>query len=620
MNTDFLRTNDFLGTEGFLRTNRLALLDVVVLAAVALGNTLLIARSSATLPALMLIGAALVLLVAFHNLKLLKIPLLIPLGLFLVSGWISIGASYDAAASWKKFWLLVGGVALYVAIAALDKQWTRLLVVWGLLLFCSAAGLFFVTQQDFVRDPTKLGILTQLGLALHRVSPQFGFRIPHPNLIAGILLLGLPFGIGAAWDAIAKRNWVLAVPYVLVTLWIAFGLAMTTSRGAVLAFVLVVVVGAVIWFALRMTRRAGLSDNTMIAVLLILGLAIVMLFFVVGGRAAPELINTVLGSTAGVPRSEIFRQAYHLGQDAAFTGIGLDTFALNYASYTMLIDVLFLPHAHNLYLQVWVEQGILGIAAFGFWLGAYYVWVWRRRARMSWLALAALVSVTMMLFHGVVDVLFYFSRVLPLMFIPFGLTVSALNETTEAEPNALPTRTRLALAGAITVGVVLAVVLLFARRTDVQAAWDANQGAVKQSQIELPRYKFPDKVLRIVRNEVDEEPALALFQKALAQDPDNRVANLRMGIVELDRQEFDAAVRHLEAAYKSDPTNRASRKALGYAYIWTNRLQEAAKLLRGIDESEVELKTAAGIWGRLKKPELAANANTVLQMLKTQEP
>lgn len=592
------------------------MIDVGVLGAIAFGNLLLIARSSATIPALVLMGAALVVLIAQHNTRLFKIPLLLPLGLFLFTGWLSIGASYDPDASWKKFWLLVGGVALYLAIAALETEWTRVLVVMGLLLFCSGTVLFFVTQQDFAHDPAKLGIVNQIGIALHKLSPQFGFHIPHPNLIAGILLLGFPFGIGGTWDAFKKRSIPSALFYLLLTLWIGFGIGMTTSRGAVFAFGVVLAMGGALWLALKGAKRAGMSSNTALALLINLGLLALILFFVIGGAAAPALINKVLGSTNGVPRTEIFQEAFHLGQDTPFTGIGLDTFALNYASYQLLIDVLFLPHAHNLYLQVWIEQGVLGIAAFLWWLLAFYTWVWRKRENVNWLALAGIVAVTLMLVHGVVDVLLYFSRALPLMFIPFGLAVSALNPASAPPSLSWSRRTRILLAGAGVVVFAFIGLLLASRRNELLAQWDANQGATRQAQIELPQYHFSDHILRVVRANADETPAFDLFQKALVRDPNNRTANLRMGLIELDQQKFDAAVQHLEAAYHADPTNRASVKALGYAYVWTGKLDQAVRLLRGINEASIELQTAAGVWTQQKKPQLAQNANIVYQQLK----
>jgi tetratricopeptide (TPR) repeat protein len=269
-------------------------------------------------------------------------------------------------------------------------------------------------------------------------------------------------------------------------------------------------------------------------------------------------------------------------------------------------------------LQIWIEQGILGIAAFAWWLVAFYVWVWRRRENMNWLALAGVAAATLMLVHGVVDVLIYFSRVLPLMFIPFGLAVSALNDGPAPQPIAFSTRARILLAAAV--AVVLAFIGLFVltRRTELLAQWDANQGATRQAQIELPQYHFSDHILRIVRQSTDETPALTLFEQAVARDPNNRTANLRIGLIELDQQKFDAATQHLEAAYRADPTNRASTKALGYAYVWTGKLDQAAMLLRDIDEAPTELQTAAGVWQQSKKPQLAQNANMVIQKLKTQ--
>lgn len=600
-----------------VRLNQGELSDLAALVAIALGNLLLVARSSATIPALGLVGGGLVILIARRNVRLWCIPLLLPLGLFLLSGWLSISVSFDANASWKKFWLLAAGGCLYLVIAAQETKWTRTLVVWGLLLFCAGTGLFFVTQHDFARDPAKFGVVNQIGLILHRLSPQFGFHVPHANLIAGILLLGLPFAAIACWGAFRKSARAGAVLYGIVALWLAFGLAMTTSRGAILALGIVGGVGILIAATKILAGRADLSPKIALAIPVNLVLVMLILLLVIGGRELPDLANSVLGSTNGVPRAEIFRQAFHLGQDVSFTGIGLDTFGLNYASYALLIDVLFLPHAHDLYLQVWIEQGLVGIVAFGWLLVEFYIRVWQRRGGMSWLALAGIISVTCMLLHGVVDVLFYFSRVAPVMFVPFGLAVSALSGTPIPQTAWNPRRTRVALAAAVLVTVAL-VGLGLSRRTELLAQWDANQGAVRQAQLELSQYQFPDHILRFVRRNADESSAIELFERALGRDPNNRVANLRLGLIELDREEFADATRHLENAYRADPSNRATVKALGYTYVWTGKLDEAVRLLRAIDEAPIELRRATELWAQSKKTQLAQNANAVIQKLKAE--
>ena len=66
-------------------------------------------------------------------------------------------------------------------------------------------------------------------------------------------------------------------------------------------------------------------------------------------------------------RLDLYRQSLWLIRDYAFTGVGLGgQFALALSRYVLLIQVPYLTYLHNLYLEVWLQQGLIGAAA----------WVW----------------------------------------------------------------------------------------------------------------------------------------------------------------------------------------------------------------------------------------------------
>jgi hypothetical protein len=342
-------------------------------------------------------------------------------------------------------------------------------------------------------------------------------------------------------------------------------------------------------------------------------LILFLLLVVVGGSRVAD----VLGTVNSVPRPVLYQQVSQLIQDYAFTGAGLNTFSPNFSTYEMLIYVHLLPHAHDLYLQIWYEQGILGLVAFAWLIIGYYVWCLRRRARINWLVAASLAATTLMLLHGLVDVLFYFSRVISLMFIPLGLAICALEPLT-----LLPTaqtfsrRARLAIAASASAVIVLGAVLFLVQRDRVAAQWLANQGALNQAQLELPQIKFPHPTFSEVRRASDFSAAQQLFQDALAQDANNRVANARLGMLALDQLDFAQAVTRLEKAYAADKNNRAVVKALGMAYAWSGKLEQARPLLKQIPEASVELGSAVDMWHKLGRDDLAAYAKTMVQRLK----
>ena len=591
------------------------LFDFAALALAAIGNAMLAARLNLAPIALACIVLAIAVRVMQHRAHLLSIPLFFPWLVFLASAWIGVSVSFDPAFSLRKFDLILGGVALYYVIAAIETALAKKLVAWGLVFIGAGVALFFVTQTDFITEPIKVEILNRIGLLLHRLTPQFGFYTPHANLMAGILLLSLPYALGLAYDALRHKRTGETIFAALFAVLLAFGLVMTTSRGALLALLLLMGVSAYLYTAARLAKRVGYSSTLGLAVAFNLLLVLVLVLVIIGGNRIGVLLNTALGSVSGIPRPVLFQQVFQLAQDYSFTGAGLDTFSPHFSTYELLINVPLLAHGHNLYLQVWYEQGILGIVAFGWLLAAYYLWAMQRRARMNWLAIVSIAATTLMLMHGLVDVLFYFSRVISLMFIPLGLTVCALQPF---EPLRTKNPRRVWAIGAAAIVVLLAAfgAIYFARRDAFNAQWTANMGALKQAQIELTKIKVPHPTSGEVRRETNLVEAEKLFRDALAQDANNRLAHTRLGVIALDRFDFPQAVQHLEAAYRVDKNNRAAIKALGYAYVWTNKLNEAEPLLRQIPEAEIELGYNVFEWQQRGRADLAANAQKMAQRLR----
>lgn len=599
------------------KTSQLLILDLLALALAGMGNVLMAARLNQQPIALALVGVAFVIRLAQTRAQFLKIPLHLPWLLFVVSAWLGVTVSFDPSLSLRKFDLIVGGIALYYVIAMTRTQVAQKVVAWGLVAVGAGVAVFYLTQTDFDAHPTKIALLNEIGSALHRLTPQLAFHNPHPNLMAGILLLALPFALGLVYDATRhKHQFSLALGGALTVL-IGFALVMTTSRGALLALALVAGAAVYAYATLRAARQFRLAPSTALAIAFNVMLVVVLVVFVVGGARVVGALGSILGSVNSVPRPELYRQVFGLTQDYAFTGAGLDTFSPNYSTYAVLIDVPLLAHSHDLYLQVWFEQGLIGLVAFLWMIAAYYWWAGRRRGRMNWLAAASLAAVTLMLLHGLVDVLFYFSRVISLMFIPLGLTVSALEPLQPLDARQkISARARLALAGAGCVLLLLVGGVLVARRAQVMAQWLANMGALKQAQLELPFIRFPHPTYAEWRRKEDLSSAENLFTDALARDPNNRTANARLGMIALDRFEFDAAVEHLENAYRVDTTNRAVIKALGYAYVWKGKLDDAEKLLRQIPEAALELGYTIDDWHARGRNDLAGNAQRMARRLK----
>jgi len=593
-------------------------LDLAAVGLVAAAGAMLAARLEVTLLALSLILAGLGVRAAQYRARSIKTPLGLPWLAFLLTTAMSAGIAFDPIAARHKLWLIFAGIALYFVLVTLKTILAIRIVIWGLLLICVGVGFYYVTQTDFVVEPAKFDLANQIGLTLHRLTPQLGLHTPHPNLIAGILLLGLPFALGETFNAARHKQWGAFGVFAFVTLFSLFALFMTTSRGAWFAAAAVALLGALGYGALRLARRLGYSSNLGIAVLVNLILLTVLLGVALGGSQVSRFLDSVFGSVGNVPRLELYTQVWQLIQDYFWTGAGLETFSPMFSTYLLLLDVPFLAHSHNLFLQIWFEQGILGFIVFLWVLGAFFLWVLQRRNRMNWIALAGLAAVCMMLLHGLVDVPIYFSRVIPLMFVPFGLTLAALQPFKAQNPRAALAARRMNLVALGVIAVIGIGFFIFEmqRPNAFHAELEANRGALAQAALELPFVKFDDMPPAQVRRQVNLQNAQELYELALSIDPRNRLAHARLGLIALDTLDFTRAVKELELAYEADPRHRATIKGLGLAYVWLGQPDKAQVLLKQIPEAEIELFHAQDKWRKLKRPDLEEKAAAMLEQLK----
>jgi hypothetical protein len=329
---------------------------------------------------------------------------------------------------------------------------------------------------------------------------------------------------------------------------------------------------------------------------------------------ADSFASTPLGGTA-VSRGELYGQTLELIQEYPYTGAGLGVFPLVLSAYALLIDVPFLGHAHNVALAIWIEQGLLGIVSFVWLVAAFYGWVWLRRRRLTGPAVGAVCAVTIWLLHGMIDAPLYESRTLPLMFVPFALAIAFVpfeRKSSAKSPSLLKSRGSL---GALVVVFAALGALLLVSWQSVLALGEVNIGSVDQTRVEMKQHETGASMFEI-RRESDLAEAQRHFERAMAWDTASAPALRRLGLIELARQNFEAAVLHLEPAWRRDPGSRATRKGLAYAYLWRGELDRAIPLLAPVREATAELDTYSWWWGTQNRDDLsrlAAQASAKLR-------
>jgi tetratricopeptide (TPR) repeat protein len=483
--------------------------------------------------------------------------------LWLLSGIIGWLIAYNAPLAAAQFALIVLGVSGYLLFYNLpDGRALRLM----LAVLPPAAALLFVLIGDWPRALGKLPLIDPILQVIAAIQPRLGVTL-NSNVIGGVIAAFIPLQIGALHSA--PRSVRLALPALSLV-----GLILSVSRGAWLALTL----AALMWLAWRLlSRRAGSLRQ---ARLVWLGVTLIGAAALVSVLLLTPLGDRLLG--LGGDRPLIWRNSLDLASDYAFTGFGLGSFEMAYASYALLTHVGHTFHAHNLWLDVWLGQGLLGVVALaGLLLNAV-----RPRAAASPWRLPALTALAVILIHGLIDDAFYGygGAAMSLLLIPIALAARPGADDTGGRARAQPALAAWAAAG---LALVVSVITPAGR-----ALWVADFGALAQTRAELPLYHWPDVPLQDALRQsggVDLSGAEKDYITSLALDPLNAPANRRLGQIELARGDYAAACGHLSAAFSVRPEQRATRQLYGECLALDGQIDRAVELWRSIDLSQGQL-------------------------------
>ena len=508
-------------------------------------------------------------------------PAHIPLFAFTLTAAVSLGAAYDPATAWAKFWLIIGGWLLFTALVALHQAGLVRQAAWLLAALGAVVSLYFLCTNDWDSYPTKIAMLVDVGRVLRRWMPAFPGHPLHPNVVGGLLGMSLPFAATTVWS---NQGWRRAGGAGLLFFSLV-GLLFTASRGAWAALAgAALLIGG--WqLAGWVSRRRSLPRRWLMLGGLCLSASLALAFLLFGAPAWGRLLAALPGPNSTLSRLDLYRGSLSLAADYPLLGAGLGSFPLLYASYSLLVHVGHSIHAHNLWLDVAIEQGGLGVLALGWLVVLAGISLWRATAdgRAAAPLAAGALSLTTILAHGMVDDAFYGSRALLLLFAPLAFVL--------ADPRPRQRRqSRRRLAAAL----LLALLALLPWQRQPRALAWRNFAAARQSRIELTVYQWPDWPLQdAVRRAVDLSQPIAAYERALALDPANASANRRLGQIELSLGDYDRALAHLQAAYAAAPSNNATRQLLGEAIIVTGGVDAGTTLWAGINQAQGQLALRA---------------------------
>ncbi|MFI5267874.1 MAG: O-antigen ligase family protein, partial [Chloroflexota bacterium] len=238
--------------------------------------------------------------------------------------------------------LAVMGLAVVIVLEVGRVRLARRLeLVWLLLgagLAASAAGNILVDRASW-----KLDALNRPVYALFAHMPRFSELAFSQNGLAAFLILVIPFGFVLAreprWRTLAGAATAALVLELLVT----------ESRAAMLSLGL-----ASGLFALYLRGRWRWLA------LAVPGLALALLAS--GLVALPMNLSWLPTGGSSAERLGIWQSALLMIADMPLTGIGLGMFQRVYPLYILPAYQNIHPHAHNLFLQTYLDAGPLGCA------------------------------------------------------------------------------------------------------------------------------------------------------------------------------------------------------------------------------------------------------------------
>jgi hypothetical protein len=307
-------------------------------------------------------------------------------------------------------------------------------------------------------------------------------------------------------------------------------------------------------------------------------------------------------------RIDVYRNSLVLVGDFPFTGIGLgDQFTSALARYALLIQVPFLTYSHNLYLDIWIELGLIGIASFVFLIASICVAaVAGERAQPStrfrglWLGLAAI------LIHGLVDAR---QSVDGWTWLPFfvllGLLAARMRQTTPLTLFRIHRAPTIATAGFL--------IVVSAYLWPLHGRWKANLGTLSQARADFGAYQAEERAHLMTEARAD-------YAEAIQLDRGQSTALRRLGILAIDERRFDDARALLDAAWAGDSGNGATQKALGLACAWTGDLKRAQRLLLPEKSIVEELNTWSWWWEHEGQPEQAVYAARLSLLMQPEQP
>jgi len=290
------------------------------------------------------------------------------------------------------------GLLAFVIVQTLRRTSHLRHLAIGVSAFGFALALLALLQS--VSSPNKLYWL----ITPHNGGWVYGPYVNH-NHYAGLMEMLIPVPLVIAFSHFArgvmKRMAIVAAAIMAATLFLS------GSRGGMIAFLVELSV-----LAFFLVRERSKSKFRMTWMFVLFPIIVVCLLAWLGGSEFARRVASVNSETraeiSGGMRMEITRDSLRMFKQKPLLGYGLDTFPEIYPEFRSFYTDVWINEAHDDYLQLLIETGLLGFCVMLWFLWTMYSHAIKKLAawpddRNGVLALTAMLGCTGILVHSFVD-------------------------------------------------------------------------------------------------------------------------------------------------------------------------------------------------------------------------
>lgn len=505
---------------------------------------------------------------------------------------ISFFTAYYRNASWHGWFILLIGFTIYWLCTkqSLSKpifnRYTALefIGVGLILLGIIEAGLGIyqyvygfnytiriITQNpDLVASQSYQGILH--ALQTHRIIGSFG----NPNVYALFLAMTLPVSI---YYFFKESKLIYRILLLISSSIILTALAFTYSRGGIIC----VVVGLI---ALIPIFRKQIKIQLFLGIFGLILLTAILIFVcsqVPKSEMKSEKLET-FSNRLTTPTSTVSERLHYWSIakqmifDHPIFGTGIGSYGIRYGRYKP-VGIGESKYVHNLFLQIWVEQGLLGLLSF---LGILVVLIFSTINRYRHLASNPELAFSIAIFGGIIafiiDGFFGYGYYIPELYYLFcfllgifvvtgirkpesEISTPAPISEPESEPEPEPVKTTPTISSLISrsiIVIILAIVWYFAIYSPYLGLLYFNAAFAQLNARQLI-------------------PAAAGYKAAIVCEPSNSEYHQHLGNTLLQLNQVEQGIRQLQIAVGLNPYTAYYRSDLAEAYLLVGRFTEAER-------------------------------------------